>query len=110
EIRQRRAALDPISRGLKGASEQIVPQRLQVVAQMGKLLDTLSYRNVLARGYALVQDGDGKVVTDAATLHPGAALHITLANGEIDAHVGGGVAPRRKSSKPGTDGSQESLF
>ncbi len=110
EILHKRGRVDPLGQRLAGAATQITGLRQQTVSQLGKLLETLGYRNVLARGYALVQDGEGHVVTDASSLTPGTALHITLANGTIDAHVAGAPAPRRKSGKTGDDGSQESLF
>ncbi len=110
EIRQARGALDHVARRLGAASTQIVPQRRLVVSQFAKLMDTLSYRNVLARGYALVQDAEGSLVTDAASLKPGAQLHITLAKGEVDAHVSGAPPTRRKPSKSGDYETQESLF
>ncbi|WIY53472.1 exodeoxyribonuclease VII large subunit [Devosia sp. YIM 151766] len=110
ELRHARNQLAPIASRLAGAGVQMTTSRRQQLEQLGKLLDTLSYRNVLARGYAIVQDNQGQVVTRAASLAPGDALHIVLAEGEVDAAVGG--APlRRKAARPPSDGgSQESLF
>ena len=85
------------------------PRKLRL-EQLSKLMDTLSYRNVLARGYAIVQDGAGQVVTDAAVLKPGDPIHVILSTGEVDASVNG-APPRRKIAKPQPDTDpQESLF
>jgi exodeoxyribonuclease VII large subunit len=46
---------------------------------------------VLQRGYALLVDENGHVVTSAAQTHAGQALHATLAEGEVDLAV---VRPR----------------
>ena len=110
ELRHAHGQLAPLSGRLAQAGTQMTTARHQRLEQLGKLMDTLSYRNVLARGYAIVQDGAGQVVTSAADLAPGDALHIILGEGSIDAAVGG--APlRRKAGKPAPDdGSQESLF
>jgi exodeoxyribonuclease VII large subunit len=49
-----------------------------------KLLETLSYQNVLARGFALVRSADGTMIRRAAQVKSGAALDIEFA----DAHIG----------------------
>ncbi|MBD8065514.1 exodeoxyribonuclease VII large subunit [Devosia sp. PTR5] len=111
ELRHTQAKLDPLAQRLNQCSGTLLAQRRQRLEQTGKLLESLSYRNVLARGYALVQDEAGAVITAANQLSPGDALRITLAEGEIGAVVGGAPAPRRKGARPpADDGSQESLF
>jgi len=52
-----------------------------------KLLSTLDYHNVLARGFALVRDAEGGMVRSAAAVKPGAALDIEFADGHIGAHA-----------------------
>lgn len=47
----------------------------------------LSPRNVLARGYALVLDSDGVVVTDAASVCPGGRVAALLHRGRLDLTV-----------------------
>jgi exodeoxyribonuclease VII large subunit len=42
---------------------------------------------VLARGYAVVRDSEGKALRGSAGLSPGAALDITLATGGVAARV-----------------------
>ncbi len=58
--------------------------RFDHAAQSLALLDP---SQVLARGYSLVQDDGGGVVTDAAQLAIGAQLHITLARGWVRTEV-----------------------
>jgi exodeoxyribonuclease VII large subunit len=55
------------------------------VAHGGQLLGALSYRGVLARGFALVRDGEGHAVHAAASLGPGAPLSIEFADGRVAA-------------------------
>ncbi|HET8552123.1 MAG TPA: exodeoxyribonuclease VII large subunit [Gammaproteobacteria bacterium] len=50
-------------------------------------LDTVSPLATLERGYAIVSDGDGKVLTDVAVIQPGAAIRARLARGELTAKV-----------------------
>ena len=61
-------------------------QRLQArVAHSGQLLAALSYRSVLARGFALVRDEHGHAVHAAAGVGPGARLDLEFADGRVGA-------------------------
>jgi exodeoxyribonuclease VII large subunit len=55
-------------------------QRLEGVA---KLVDSLSYRSVLRRGFALVRDESGQPVHAAAGVSPGQALRLEFADGDV---------------------------
>jgi exodeoxyribonuclease VII large subunit len=61
-------------------------QRLDArVAHSGQLLAALSYRSVLARGFALVRDEQGHAVHTAASVGPNAHLSIEFADGRVAA-------------------------
>jgi exodeoxyribonuclease VII large subunit len=61
-------------------------QRLEArVAHSGQLLTALSYRSVLARGFALVRDEQGLPVHAAAAIGPGARLDLEFADGRVAA-------------------------
>jgi exodeoxyribonuclease VII large subunit len=47
----------------------------------------LDPKQVLARGYSMVQDAQGRVVSDAATLAVGEELRVTFAKGWARAEV-----------------------
>jgi exodeoxyribonuclease VII large subunit len=47
------------------------------------LLTALSYRGVLARGFALVRDNDGHPVHSAAAVGPHARLSVEFADGNV---------------------------
>src|SRR5882724_7108675 len=65
-------------------------QRLQArVTHSGQLLSALSYRGVLARGFALVRNADGLAVRTAASIGPGARLSVEFADGRIAATADG---------------------
>lgn len=59
----------------------------------GKMLRTLSYQSVLARGYALVRDNEGRMVRRASSVQPGDLLSIEFADGRIAAQGGEASAP-----------------
>lgn len=65
-------------------------QRLDArVGQSEKLLAALSYRSVLARGFALVRDEAGHPVHAAASVGPNAVLSIEFADGRVAATADG---------------------
>ncbi len=74
-----------------------------------KLLKSLSYKDVLARGYAVVRDADGQPVRSASAVETGAALSVELADGTLDAvAMSGGSAPKKpKTSAPKKAASQK---
>src|ERR1700735_4621616 len=55
------------------------------IVHSGQLLAALSYRGVLARGFALVRDQQGLAVHAAAAIGPGAHLSIEFADGRVAA-------------------------
>jgi len=74
-----------------------------------RLMESLSYEQVLARGFALVRDAAGNLVARAASVSPGAILSIEFADGRIGAEADGGVqdAPKpagRRRAGPGDQG------
>jgi exodeoxyribonuclease VII large subunit len=74
------------------ALKQLLLRRQDKFNAEAKLLQSMSYKSVLARGYAVVRDGSGKTLQAAGSVKPGAALQIEFSDGQIDATA---------SSKPG---------
>jgi exodeoxyribonuclease VII large subunit len=97
-------------------AEQIMRlRRGDRVATAGQLLAAFSYRGVLARGFALVRDGEGHPLRAAAAVSGGMRLDIEFSDGRVGAVAeGAGEAapapsapkPRARKSGPG----QGSLF
>jgi exodeoxyribonuclease VII large subunit len=59
-------------------------QRLHArVEHSGQLLGALSYRSVLARGFALVRDEQGHALRSASSVDPGARLDVEFADGRV---------------------------
>ncbi len=71
-------------------------QRLKAQA---KLLASLGYKNVLARGFALVRDEDGVMLRSAKAVVNGAVLEIEFSDGRKKAVAGGAAGPRPKKNK-----------
>jgi exodeoxyribonuclease VII large subunit len=69
------------------------------------------YKNVLARGFALVREAAGAPLLRAAAVAHGQTLRIEFADGEIGATADGHTEPHAKRGKPkASKDDQGSLF
>jgi exodeoxyribonuclease VII large subunit len=85
----------------------------------GQLLAAFSYRGVLARGFALVRDGDGHPLRSATAVDAGCRLDIEFSDGRVGAVADGDRAtqpvaaktkPRLRGGSGGSSGGQGRLF
>lgn len=79
--------LDRLNAALKGAPESILLRRRSRWERAHSSLEALSPKAILARGYALVFDADGRLVKQAAQLKAGDHVRTLLAQGEFAAQV-----------------------
>jgi exodeoxyribonuclease VII large subunit len=96
-IAAQRAALRELAQRLDTAGRRELRRRREPLTALEHKLHALSPRRVLDRGYSLTFGPDGHLLTDAATVAPGAAVRIALQKGELAATVTG-VAPSEKES------------
>ena len=75
-----------------------------------KLLESLGYRQVLARGFALVRDAQRRPLRRAAEVESGARLDIEFADGHRAAIASDAPPPETKLAKAKKKGAQGSLF
>ena len=75
-------------------------RRADRVLASGQLLAAYSYRGVLARGFALVRDGEGHPLRSAAAVGGGARLELEFSDGRVGATADGEGAPRPAAAKP----------
>jgi exodeoxyribonuclease VII large subunit len=81
-----------------------VRQADERLAGSARLLESLSYRRVLARGYAVVRAEDRTAVTDASATRPGQRLAIEFRDRETQVVVEGAkpaARPARRAPKKG---------
>ncbi len=83
-----RALLNRLARGR---------QQLDARAQM---LAALSYQGVLARGFAIVRDGNGAMVRTAGSVRAGAAMGIEFRDGEVRVQALEDGTGKRAPEKP----------
>ena len=72
----------------------------QKLAAQSQLLGTLGYRQVLARGFALVRDADGRPLHRAADVAEGARLDIEFADGHRSATADADAAKAAPAKAP----------
>jgi exodeoxyribonuclease VII large subunit len=127
-VRAERARISRCRDVLQARGERRVPAFKALLARkaahvhsLGQLLDTLSYKSVLDRGYALVRDDQGLPVRRAARVHPGQPLALEFADGSVQVSaegppsVGAGppapaAAPRSGRTRPVASNAQPTLF
>ncbi|MDX2259784.1 MAG: exodeoxyribonuclease VII large subunit [Hyphomicrobiaceae bacterium] len=90
---QQRNRLDGLMGRARLALATLVARRRQALLSEGKLLASLGYQGVLARGYALVRDADGRTVRSAGELPPATLVEIELADGRVGARITGRHMP-----------------
>jgi exodeoxyribonuclease VII large subunit len=82
--------------GRRAIVASLARSRASLDAQ-AKLLASLGYQNVLARGFTLVRGVDGRMLRRAVEVRPGAALDIEFADGHVAATAEEATgAPQRK--------------
>jgi exodeoxyribonuclease VII large subunit len=98
------------------ALENLFDRKDARLDRAGQLLTALSYRGVLARGFALVRGSEGQPLRNAAAIKPGQKLDIEFTDGRVGALAEGSrpieqMAPiRRRRRRIVSDPGQGSLF
>jgi exodeoxyribonuclease VII large subunit len=86
-----------------------------LIEGLGRLLDSLDPRALLSRGYAMVRDGGGAIVTTAAKARDTGHLRLQFADGDVPVQVGDGdssvqARPARKAPPAAPKRGQGELF
>ncbi|MBI4185243.1 MAG: exodeoxyribonuclease VII large subunit [Proteobacteria bacterium] len=76
----------------------------EALAALAKLLDSVSYRRVLERGFVLVRDAGGEPVTAVAGARPAAHLTLTFHDGEAGVTVDRPGARGPRAARPDEPG------
>jgi exodeoxyribonuclease VII large subunit len=105
-LRAERTRLAQASETAQRVAERLVPALQGQIARkadrleaVSKLFDSLSYKSVLKRGFALVRDAEGRPMNSAEAVHDGQALVLEFADGKADA-TGGRIGSRPRPAKP----------
>ncbi|TPP09550.1 exodeoxyribonuclease VII large subunit [Rhizobium glycinendophyticum] len=74
----------------------------QALVAQDRVLQSLSYTNVLARGYAVIRDADNRPLTRAGAVTYGQGIELQFADGRVKAVAGEDVPPPDPSAVPPT--------
>jgi exodeoxyribonuclease VII large subunit len=99
--------LEQIGGRLKPALDRALSDHGRHLAQLGALLESFSYKKVLERGYAVVRDGGGHVVS-AATAK--GQLSVEFHDGKTEVVAGPGTPPPAPKKAKGRDDRQGNLL
>ena len=83
QLRHGLEKLNAVSQRLTPAVARYTEQRQTGLGHLGSLLETLSFKNTLARGYAVVKTAKGQLITDAGSARQQDVLVIQFADDEV---------------------------
>ena len=108
-IVQARQASETLAERLARAGRAAVGERAGRIETAARLLESYSYRSVLARGFAVVRDQRERPLTSAREVKSGATLFLEFHDGRATAGAAGKPKPRRTKSE-NDEGGQASLL
>ncbi|MEQ1705951.1 MAG: exodeoxyribonuclease VII large subunit [Rickettsiales bacterium] len=85
EINKTSERLLELQARINTASLRIIDARREKLTNLSSLLESVNYKKILARGFALVKDKNDKLVTKVAEIKIGDDLRIIFSDGEISA-------------------------
>jgi exodeoxyribonuclease VII large subunit len=89
-----RTRLNSLYPRLKPSFERIIIQRYERIKHTAMLLDSLSHKRVLARGYVIVRDEAGALIRQAAQVSTHPLMTLTFADGDAK------VSPSLSATSP----------
>jgi exodeoxyribonuclease VII large subunit len=111
DIARRRETLARAGARMAPAIKRALEAHKKHLGSAARMLESLSHKSVLARGFVMVHREDGTLVRAAKDLSPGDEIELSFADDKHKAVIeppGGGPAKPRAKPKPG--GGQGSLF
>ena len=95
--------LNALGKRLDDAGTRRVEEPRAKLDGLDRLLQTLSYKGTLARGYAVVRSAEGTILTHKAAAQNAAGLEIEFSDGRFT--LGGKARPKRKDTPAPEQGS-----
>jgi exodeoxyribonuclease VII large subunit len=87
QLAQQKLQLAQWQHRLHLSMQQQLNQQQQVLLRLTSNLEQLNPQNVLARGYAMVQNSQGHIITHSKQLAIGESVNIALQQGEVAAQI-----------------------
>lgn len=99
-----RQRFDDLSDRMMRVMGQALERQQHNFEATGRLFDSLNYKRVLDRGYAVIRDNRGRALTLAADISSGDMLDMEFSDGHRAAMATGGKSPaKKKPAKKGGD-------
>ncbi|MCC5996102.1 MAG: exodeoxyribonuclease VII large subunit [Oceanicaulis sp.] len=98
DIADRNRRLASLAARLAPAEKRARTARERTLQALAARLNSVSHEGVLARGFALVTNAEGKLVRAAAALKDGDAVTLEFKDAKRGAVIGGGAPPPPKSA------------
>lgn len=97
---------------IAGRVEKNIHDRRSALSSLDRLLNSVSYQNVLERGFSLVRAEDGALIRRAGAVEPGMRGSVQFADGArpVVFNGAGDAGPRKKSVKSRWKPRQPRLF
>jgi exonuclease VII large subunit len=74
---------EKMSAGLKSSALQIINDETARIEMIKVSLEALSPRNIMKKGYGIIRDSGGKIITDANDVNVSDEIDIIMQNGEL---------------------------
>lgn len=88
-LQERRLRLDKLTGDFRRVGTRLLQARRQGLIRLSASLDAMSPLKVLARGYSMTADSDGRLISSVTEVSPGQSLSILVSDGTIRAAVEG---------------------
>lgn len=86
-LQERRLRLDKLTGDFRRVGTRLLQARRQGLIRLSASLDAMSPLKVLARGYSMTADADGRLISSVTEVSPGQSLTILVSDGRITAAV-----------------------
>jgi exodeoxyribonuclease VII large subunit len=87
QIRDMQRIVSGMGERLTQTERKILHERIVTLKNFGAMLESLSFKRVLDRGYAVIRDDKGEILTSVNALKPGQDIKIQVKDGETAATV-----------------------
>jgi exodeoxyribonuclease VII large subunit len=76
-------SLENLSGRMIQASTRVIPEREDKVKSLDRMLETLSYKSILNRGYAVLHGDDGQVLDSVDAVQSASTMKVTVKDGSV---------------------------
>lgn len=109
QIEEKKRMLEIHSASLRRTGVSVLKDKRQNLSYAGKMLESLSYQNVLKRGYVVVRDEGGKIIDNAAHARSEGKVVLEFKDNKVQAFIDGkkpSAASKAKKSQKTKDQGQ----